>query len=110
MIKSETSEIGDLELYRMLSDKTRLKILKILSENDTNVSDLVLTTGASQTLVSHKLRDLRENGVVVSFRSGKNIIYRLSDNAIKEVLNTGETAGKRISAICNCVECEDDSA
>lgn len=100
--------IGDLTIYKMLADDTKLKILKILSGSEKCVSDIMSEVGVSQTLVSHKLKDLRENGLVSSFRSGKNIVYRLSDESIVSLLNFGEEAGQNIGKICNCVECESE--
>lgn len=101
--------LGDLAIYKMMADETKLRILKTLSEGERCVGDLIAYTGSSQPLVSHKLKDLRENGLVVSFRSGKNIIYRLADNSITSVISAGENAGHQIQKNCNCVECEEDA-
>lgn len=108
MIETTVENIGDLSIYKMLSDETKLKILKILSREERCVGDLTDETGVSQTLISHKLKDLRENGLVTSVRSGKKIIYRISDNSLSELLDFGETTGSRILKICNCVECEEE--
>lgn len=105
----DSEKVGDLSIYKMLSDETKLRILKILSLNEKCVSDLIEDTGVSQTLVSHKLKDLRENGLVSSYRSGKKIIYKLSDDSLSQLLDYGKKAGNKIMKICECVECEMDN-
>lgn len=50
--------------------------------------------GMDQPLISHKLKDLRENGLVISYRSGKNIIYKISDDSLRNLLRAGSEAGK----------------
>lgn len=99
--------IGDLEIYKALSDIIRLKILKLLSLGELCVSDIIEKMGESQSLVSHKLKNLRENGLVMSYRSGKNIIYRLSDDSVADFLKMGEQTGYSIKKVCDCVECEE---
>lgn len=106
MMETTSENIGDLSIYKMLSDETKLRILKILSRGERCVGDLTDDIGVSQTLISHKLKDLRENGMVTSERSGKKIIYRISDQSLSELLDFGEATGSRILKECNCVECE----
>ncbi|OWP56324.1 MAG: hypothetical protein B2I17_06310 [Thermoplasmatales archaeon B_DKE] len=101
-------KVGDLEIYKMLSDSTRLNIVKILVQGDHCVGDIVNKTGKSQSLVSHKLMDLREIGLVKSHFSGKNIIYSLSDKSMINLIMQGEKTGSDINMICNCVECPED--
>lgn len=100
--------IGDLEIYRILSDRIRLKIIKLLLKSRMSVTDIISETGESQSLISHKLKDMRENGIVVSYRSGKNIIYDLSSRDLITLIKTGEQTGKNIPRACNCVECQEE--
>jgi DNA-binding transcriptional ArsR family regulator len=102
-------KIKDMNIYKMLSDEIRLGILKILSDRDMSVGDLVNSFGLEQPLISHKLKELRENGLVSSRRSGKSIIYSISDKSLKDVLLVTENAGNRIDFVCNCAECDDDN-
>lgn len=107
MIKQIAENVGDLVLYKMMSDETKLNILKYLRSGEKCVGEITTETGLSQPLVSHKLKDLRETGLVISYRSGKNIIYALSDPFIETLLDTGERAGNSLEKICNCVECDE---
>ncbi len=103
-IKNE--KITDLNIYKMLSDNIRLKIIKLLIKNEMNVSDIINHFKVDQPLISHKLKELRENGLVKSYRSGKNIIYKISDKSIIIVIKNTEKAGNIIEKICECAECD----
>lgn len=107
MIQSTSKQIGDLMLYKLMADETRLRILKMLNTGEKSVGEISRIIGVSQPLISHKLKDLRENGLVNSYRSGKNIIYKLSGNQLSYLLEVGENAGTGISSTCECVECEE---
>ena len=50
-------------LFRILSDPTRLKIVRVLTLECRSVSAIVRATGLAQPLVSHHLRILREHGL-----------------------------------------------
>ncbi|MCL5442028.1 MAG: metalloregulator ArsR/SmtB family transcription factor [Candidatus Thermoplasmatota archaeon] len=101
-------KVGDLEIYKLLSDQTRLDIIKMLSSGEMCVGDIVKSTGKSQSLISHKLMDLREKGIVRSYFSGKKIIYSLSDKTMIDLIIQGEKTGDVINMICNCVECPEE--
>jgi ArsR family transcriptional regulator len=101
-------KIRDINIYKMLSDSIRLEILKTLSVRDESVGEIMEKVIANQPLISHKLKELRENGLVTSHRSGRKIIYSLSDNSLKDILNLTENAGNKINRECNCAECGTD--
>lgn len=101
--------IGDLEIYKMLSDRTRLEIVKILTEGELCVGDIVERTGKSQSLISHKLKDLREIGLVQSYYSGKKILYSLTDTSMLDLIEQGRKTGDAINMMCDCVECAEKS-
>ena len=52
------------ELFKTLSDPTRLRILHVLTLDCQSVSSIVAATQLSQPLVSHHLRLLRDRGLV----------------------------------------------
>jgi ArsR family transcriptional regulator, lead/cadmium/zinc/bismuth-responsive transcriptional repressor len=65
---------------RALSDPTRLMIATALSNGDELcVCDMAWVVGLAQNLVSHHLRQLRNAGMVSSRRSGKLVMYRLTE-------------------------------
>lgn len=72
------------ERARALSDPTRLTLAGALGEaepagGELCVCDLAWISGRSQNLVSHHMRHLRTHGLVSSRRSGKLVMYSLTD-------------------------------
>jgi DNA-binding transcriptional ArsR family regulator len=59
----------------------RLSMLYLLSFGPMESTSIALSLGLTETLVSHHLSTLHMNGWVVRTRSGRNIIYRLNDQA-----------------------------
>ena len=66
-------------VFRVLGDENRLRIIEALFETPQNVTQICKVIDADQSLVSHHLRALREEGLVLSTRSGKEAIYSLSE-------------------------------
>ena len=65
-------------LFRLLSDKTRLNILMLLTDGERNVSNLCDALKLPQPTVSHHLGLLRLNNVIGNRRSGKQVFYNLN--------------------------------
>ncbi len=63
------------DLFRILADPTRLRIVELLKDECCSVSALVQATGRSQPLVSHHLRVLRETGLAEAQRKGALTFY-----------------------------------
>ncbi|MEF8824580.1 MAG: metalloregulator ArsR/SmtB family transcription factor, partial [Desulfohalobiaceae bacterium] len=76
---SEETAQGLAELFRILGESTRVKILHALSCTELCVCDLSELLNMSHSAVSHQLRLLRANKLVRFRRSGKNIFYSLDD-------------------------------
>ena len=65
---------------RVVADANRLSILTLLSEKGPlHVFEMIETLGLEQTLLSHHLRILREEGFLNSERRGKKVLYSLMD-------------------------------
>ena len=76
------------ELFDMLSDPTRLRILMHLrAQDEACVSDLAAETDTNESTVSHALRLLRAHGIVESERRGRWIYYTLADEHARIVLD-----------------------
>lgn len=75
------------DLFKVFSDSTRIKILCTLFDRDLCVSEIVEKIGVSQTAVSHQLRVLKQNHLVKYRRDGKSMIYSLSDDHVKTIIN-----------------------
>ncbi len=81
----------DLEIFFMaLADKTRLRLLNLMRENEVSVGFLVDILGESQPKVSRHLAYLRTAGIVEARRDGKWIYYKIttpSDDFAARVLS-----------------------
>ena len=77
------------QLFKTLSDPTRLRLLNLLAEGEVCVCDLHGTLGLDQPKVSRHLARLRQAGLVDVERNGKWMHYRLArqgDPLVRNVL------------------------
>ena len=71
-----------LQLFKTLSDETRLAIVMLLREaGELCVCDLCAATTESQPKVSRHMALLRESGLVIDRREGKGPLPSLSQHA-----------------------------
>ncbi|WP_064092437.1 ArsR/SmtB family transcription factor [Rossellomorea aquimaris] len=65
-------------ILKLLGDKTRLTMMKILDTNDCCVCEFVEIFKASQPAISQHVRKLKDAGVIREKRRGQWIIYSLN--------------------------------
>ncbi len=65
------------ELFLALSDKTRLRLIGLMTDGAVTVGYLADSIGESQPKVSRHLANLRNSGLVSTRREGKNIFYSI---------------------------------
>src|SRR5579872_3649688 len=65
-------------LYRLLGDEARLRLLRVLSGERLNVTELTGVLGLAQSGVSRHLGLLKEAGLVAEDREGGYSYYRLA--------------------------------
>jgi DNA-binding transcriptional ArsR family regulator len=76
------------DLFGMLADRTRLRLLIQLAERDEAcVGDLARGAQMSESAVSHALRLLRAHGVVDLRRDGRFAYYSLADEHVRVLLD-----------------------
>jgi len=74
-------------VFTLLSDETRLRILAYLIEREEmNVTDLCERLGQSQPAVSHHLALLRVSGLIEPRREGKHNYYSVRTEVFGELL------------------------
>ena len=73
---------GLTEIFRVLGDPTRLRILGVLSRGEVCVGDLAGQLGVTESAVSHQLRLLRSARIVRARRDGRMIFYSLDDTHV----------------------------
>lgn len=77
---------GLSELFKVLGDETRTKILYLLSLKELCVCDLSDLMEMSHPAVSHHLRLLKVMRLVRQRREGKHVYYRLDDDHIVQLI------------------------
>lgn len=92
-MKNQTGRLleGRARYFRVLGDPTRLRMLEALLDQDLSVSELVALTGAPQSRVSNHLACLKWCGLVTSERQGRQMIYRVVDPRISDMLELSRT-------------------
>jgi ArsR family transcriptional regulator len=84
------------QVFKLLSDETRLRILVYLAQNgELHVTDLCNRLGQSQPAVSHHLALLRVSGLIEARREGKHNFYSVRTDFFGEMLvDVLSTAGE----------------
>lgn len=72
------------EIFKQISDGTRLRILWFLCHCEECVSNISAAMEMSDPAVSHHLKVLKNANLIVSRREGKEIYYRLADTVVAE--------------------------
>lgn len=83
---SEEKSQQTAELFKVLGDSTRVKILYYLLQSELCVCDLTILVGASQSAVSHQLRVLRNLRIVHGRKDGKQVIYSICNDHVRRLL------------------------
>jgi ArsR family transcriptional regulator len=77
------------EIFNVISDGTRIKILLALKEEELCVCDISSVLGLSVSAVSHQLRLLRNLGLVKYRNEGKLVFYSLADQCVIKLIEEG---------------------
>jgi DNA-binding transcriptional ArsR family regulator len=77
------------EMFRVLGDPTRVRIINALSLEELCVCDIANLLGTTKSAVSHQLRLLRTLRVVRFRRAGKIVYYTLDDSHIGSLFREG---------------------
>ncbi len=82
--EEEISQLADL--FRLMGDTSRLRIILTCLHAPISVSDIAEKLELSQSLVSHHLRLLRAARIARSERRGKQVFYVAADEHIQCVI------------------------
>lgn len=75
------------ELFRLLGDSNRLRLFWILCHCEECLVNLSAMMDMSSPALSHHLKQLKQSGLVVSRRAGKEVYYRAAKSAPAELLH-----------------------
>ncbi|AKI98029.1 ArsR/SmtB family transcription factor [Kosmotoga pacifica] len=89
--KEKANEVAGLsELFKVLSDETRTKIIYLLSLKELCTCDLAEILGITLPSVSHHLRLLKAFRIVKYRREGKVVFYSLTDKHVMDLINVAK--------------------
>lgn len=74
------------EMFRVLGDTTRLRILLACADGEAPVGEIAARLKLSQSLVSHHLRLLRAARLARGERRGRNVYYSLADAHVRRMI------------------------
>ena len=100
--ESKETYQGPVRAIKAVGDHTRLQILRLLLEGEHCVTDIARSLGLAQPRISHHLTILRNSGLVLDRRNGKQIIY--SVNPEFRVNGNGNGSGSALQVDCLRVE------
>ena len=85
---SKTEEFQNAsDIFRQLGDTTRLRIFWLLCHCEECVINLSAMMEMSSPAVSHHLKSLRSQDLIVSRREGKEVYYRAADTKVSQLLH-----------------------
>ena len=74
------------EVFKLLGDPTRVRLLDALAHGERCVCDLASLVGSSESAISHQLRLLRSARLVRVRRDGRHSFYTLDDDHVVGLL------------------------
>jgi DNA-binding transcriptional ArsR family regulator len=77
------------EIFRALSDTSRIKLMAALVGGELNVGTLAEAAGISESAVSHHMRSLRQLRMVHARKDGRQVFYTLDDQHIIDLFLRG---------------------
>ena len=86
---------GFAEVAKALGHVHRLEILELLAQGERSVEALAERAGLSIANASQHLRLMRQAGLLASHRSGKHILYRLSDPTVLDLVAALQRVAER---------------
>ena len=88
--KPKLNELENLsELFKILGDQTRIKILWTLDNHEMCVCDIANVLNMTKSSISHQLSTLRQSGIVKYRKVGKEVYYMLDDEHIRKLYEIG---------------------
>ena len=86
-VVSEKTTQDIAELFKVLGDNTRIRILCVLQENEMQVCAIASALEMTQSAISHQLRVLKSARLVRCRRVGRAMVYSLADLHVKTIVD-----------------------
>ncbi len=83
-----TKQLSETVLFlKAVSDENRLKIICFLNKGEKCVCEIVEFLELPQNLVSHHLKILRNQNILISRKNGLNVFYSINQKNISNIIN-----------------------
>lgn len=89
MLLEDDAAAGLAEVFSLLGDRTRVRVLHALTLGELCVCDIAAALNISSSAISHQLRLLRTAKLVKARKEGKNVFYSLDDNHVHSLIAQG---------------------
>lgn len=91
MIREQVNHVNNFQtvadIFKQLGDTTRIRIFWLLCHCEECVINISAMLEMSSPAVSHHLRPLKNSGLIVSRREGKEVYYRAADTPQSQLLH-----------------------
>jgi DNA-binding transcriptional ArsR family regulator len=77
------------DLFRTLSEPTRLRIIAALLDCELSVGEIANQLGMTESAISHQLRDMRLQRIVRARKEGRQVFYCLDDEHVADLFRQG---------------------
>ncbi|MDZ7836325.1 MAG: metalloregulator ArsR/SmtB family transcription factor [Alkalibacterium sp.] len=81
------------DLFKVLSDETRLKILQLLTDGELCACDIIEEFNITQPTLSYHMKILREKNLVTTRREGNRILYALDRENVDALISFTQSLG-----------------
>lgn len=85
-LADEDAIMNAADMFSVLGDTTRLRVLVSLLHGELCVTDIAAATGVNRSTISHQLRILRRSALVTSRRDGKVKYYSIANPTLTHLL------------------------
>lgn len=88
-ILDEPRAVRLAEIFKLLGDPNRVRLLSLLFDREVCVQVLTEALDMSQSAVSHQLRVLRQMNLVRHRKDGRRVYYTLDDDHVRGLFQQG---------------------
>ena len=90
--KSKTFDNNSTEemanIFNILGDFTRCKIVTILCQNKMKCSEIAKELNMSNSAISHSIKSLKQCKIIQGERNGKEIFYSITDKHLIKIIES----------------------
>ncbi len=87
--------MSEVEIFKALTDPTRLKILECIKNGEKCICEIIPYTGKSQPNVSQHLKIMKHAGIIEERKDGTRIMIKASNNEIYNIIDQVKRISKR---------------